>query len=68
MTDAAYHRDGFLTELATTVVTVGEEEGRPFAVVASAGSRPRAGPLLLHGPVSPAGPSGTVSAGPSSPS
>jgi len=34
MTKAAYHRDCLLTELSTEVIDVGEEDGRPFAVVA----------------------------------
>ncbi len=34
MIDAAYHRDCYLTELETEVVAVGEEDGRPFAVLA----------------------------------
>jgi len=34
MNDAAYHRDCYLTELETEVVAVGEEDGRPYAVLA----------------------------------
>ena len=34
MTEAAFHRDCYLTELETEVVAVGEENGRPFAVLA----------------------------------
>jgi alanyl-tRNA synthetase len=34
MIDAAYHRDCYLTELETEIVVVGEEDGRPFAVLA----------------------------------
>jgi alanyl-tRNA synthetase len=34
MIDAAYRRDCYLTELETEIVTVGEENERPFAVLA----------------------------------
>jgi Ser-tRNA(Ala) deacylase AlaX len=35
MTNPAYHRDSYLTELLTDVVAVGEEDGRPFAILAN---------------------------------
>jgi len=34
MIEPAYHRDCYLTELETEIVTVGEEDDRPFAVLA----------------------------------
>lgn len=34
MTDEAYLRDPFLTELETEVIATGEDEGRPFALLA----------------------------------
>jgi Ser-tRNA(Ala) deacylase AlaX len=34
MTEPAYHRDCYLTELETDVIEVGDEQGRPFAILA----------------------------------
>jgi alanyl-tRNA synthetase len=33
MTDSAFHRDCYLTELEVDVVTTGDEDGRPYAVL-----------------------------------